>query len=319
MWTSSCLLRHRHRLQNRPCLDQLSKGDLPSKIGRRVAGHVGTIPHSERFICEANHGYGAMKINLQLIAVGWLLVMAPISAGANAAEQPELQIMNPSTAVDVPVPRTKPENPAAIRIQGNLEKIDPIEPMQMRPVYDAEQFDMCVRALRDRNVKFDELPAQVAIPPCGITRPIRVNRLSSGVQVTGKPTLNCATVLALDTWVTSGVQVASKIHLDTQIQTIGISTSYQCRRRNNASNGKFSEHAFGNGIDVVSFSAGDNVLYPVQPYESAEVAAAQFQAQARSSACEHFTTVLGPGSNAAHSNHFHLDLAIRRGGFRLCE
>ena len=37
----------------------------------------------------------------------------------------------------------------------------------------------------------------------------------------------------------------------------------------------------------------------------------------RSDACDRFTTVLGPGYNADHADHFHLDLMSRRG--RSCE
>ena len=39
----------------------------------------------------------------------------------------------------------------------------------------------------------------------------------------------------------------------------------------------------------------------------------------RVSACRHFTTVLGPGSDGYHEDHVHVDLAERRNGFRLCQ
>jgi hypothetical protein len=39
----------------------------------------------------------------------------------------------------------------------------------------------------------------------------------------------------------------------------------------------------------------------------------------RRSACARFTTVLGPGSDGYHENHFHVDLAQRRGDYRLCQ
>ena len=231
-------------------------------------------------------------------------------------------------ATDVPIPRVKPAVPASgptakpnaapsnsVRSAASEE----IKPTQVRPVYDAEQFDQSVHALLERNVDFDELPAQVAKPPCGVTRPLRVTELSNRVKVAGKPTLNCATVLALDKWVTSGVQAAASTHFEKEIEAINISTSHQCRRRNNSGKGKFSEHAFGNGIDVMSFTTVDGALHPVQSHANGEAAAAKFQAKSRSSACEYFTTVLGSGSNDAHANHCHLDLAIRRGGYRLCE
>ena len=32
-----------------------------------------------------------------------------------------------------------------------------------------------------------------------------------------------------------------------------------------------------------------------------------------------FSTVLGPGSDGYHENHIHVDLAERRGGYRMCQ
>ena len=44
-----------------------------------------------------------------------------------------------------------------------------------------------------------------------------------------------------------------------------------------------------------------------------------FQNAVQGAACLFFSTVLGPGSNAAHDDHLHLDIKARRGGFRLCQ
>ena len=36
-------------------------------------------------------------------------------------------------------------------------------------------------------------------------------------------------------------------------------------------------------------------------------------------ACARFSTVLGPGSDGHHEEHIHVDLAERRGGYKMCE
>jgi hypothetical protein len=41
--------------------------------------------------------------------------------------------------------------------------------------------------------------------------------------------------------------------------------------------------------------------------------------KARVSACGRFTTVLGPGADAHHESHIHVDLAERSHGHRLCQ
>ena len=43
-----------------------------------------------------------------------------------------------------------------------------------------------------------------------------------------------------------------------------------------------------------------------------------FQRTATAGACLHFTTVLSPGSDAAHETHLHLDVLERKGGYRYC-
>jgi len=45
---------------------------------------------------------------------------------------------------------------------------------------------------------------------------------------------------------------------------------------------------------------------------AAQSAEAQFLRRLHRSACDVFGTVLGPEANAAHHDHFHLDLAYRR-------
>ena len=38
----------------------------------------------------------------------------------------------------------------------------------------------------------------------------------------------------------------------------------------------------------------------------------------RADGCQYFTTVLGPGYNADHADHFHFDIKSRRNGYRAC-
>jgi hypothetical protein len=39
----------------------------------------------------------------------------------------------------------------------------------------------------------------------------------------------------------------------------------------------------------------------------------------RKGACTSFTTVLGPGSDRYHGDHFHVDVLRRRGDYRICK
>ena len=39
----------------------------------------------------------------------------------------------------------------------------------------------------------------------------------------------------------------------------------------------------------------------------------------RSGACKQFATVLGPGSDAYHGDHFHVDAIQRKNDYRICQ
>ena len=80
---------------------------------------------------------------------------------------------------------------------------------------------------------------------------------------------------------------------------------------------KLSEHAFGNALDISSFTLSSGTTVAVEPAPPAK--SAIFLGKVRSAACGPFKTVLGPGSNADHAEHLHFDLAPRRHGGTVCE
>ena len=94
----------------------------------------------------------------------------------------------------------------------------------------------------------------------------------------------------------------------TQIDSLG---SYGCRPINNQRGAKLSEHAFGNALDIGGFHLADGRKIAVGGgWTRGEEQEKAFLRETHAGACEHFTTVLGPGSNALHYDHFHVDLAM---------
>ncbi|MCG8447283.1 MAG: extensin family protein, partial [Hyphomicrobiales bacterium] len=91
------------------------------------------------------------------------------------------------------------------------------------------------------------------------------------------------------------------------------------RGRNREAGAKLSEHAFGNAVDITGLRFSNGIDWSVSPLEEDdESGAAQFQRTVREVSCGLFKTVLGPGSDGFHDNHFHFDLAQRRGGSTYC-
>ncbi len=90
------------------------------------------------------------------------------------------------------------------------------------------------------------------------------------------------------------------------------------RPRNNVRGAKMSEHGFGNAIDIAAFTLEDGRKVSVLHDYYGSAASQRFLRQVRGEACGEFATVLGPGTDANHRDHIHLDLQNRRSGQAYC-
>ena len=182
-------------------------------------------------------------------------------------------------------------------------------------------FDACIAALGELGAVFSSMdePIRADDPDCGIARPVTVTEVAPGVAFVPPATLRCETALAAAEWVVTHVEPASLVAGRGALTTLELGGSYQCRRRNNAATGKLSEHSFGNAIDVMAFTFAEGDPIRVEPREDEGTLAESFQRAARATSCLHFTTVLGPGTDATHEDHLHMDVKARRGGYRICQ
>jgi hypothetical protein len=95
--------------------------------------------------------------------------------------------------------------------------------------------------------------------------------------------------------------------------------SYSCRRIYGRSEGRFSEHATADALDITGFRLADGTRISVlRDWESGGPKTA-FLHDVRDGSCRLFATVLSPDYNAAHADHLHLDQAERgKVGWSLC-
>lgn len=180
------------------------------------------------------------------------------------------------------------------------------------------------QCLRERRV---EPSAYMSLRPaingpgiCGMDHPLQVTALSGGaVSLRQDAVLNCPTVAATQDWLDAVVQPAAMLHLGARVTEIH-SGSYACRTRNSQRGARKSEHAFGNAVDVMSFTLEDGRTITVARGWRGAPQERDFLREAFVGACGIFTTVLGPGSDAFHHDHLHLDLARHdaRGERRVC-
>lgn len=143
---------------------------------------------------------------------------------------------------------------------------------------------------------------------------IRAIKLKDGGEVALRPSalIRCETAELFADWVREELVPATAAY--SGIARIDVAASYHCRPRNNVRGARMSEHGRANAIDVRAIVMKNGRRFGVDIPDTP----LQLLASMRRSACEYFTTVLGPGSDGYHEDHVHVDYAQRRGGYRLC-
>jgi len=158
--------------------------------------------------------------------------------------------------------------------------------------------------------------AYTALPEQGEGRCLRNDRtvLDEAPLLPDAPPTTCAVAAGFDLWLRQGVQPAAGELLGAQVARIEHLGAFSCRRLYGRQEGRWSEHATGNALDIAAFVLDDGRRVSVAGDWRGEEAEAAFLRRARDEACRMFGTVLSPDYNAAHADHFHLDQAQRAFG-----
>ena len=132
-------------------------------------------------------------------------------------------------------------------------------------------------------------------------------------------TLACPIVSALDRWLVDSVQPAAQRWFGARVVEIKQISAYSCRGMNGNANAHISEHAFGNALDIAAFTLADGRRVTVREGWHGLPEEQGFLRDVEAAACQQFSTVLAPGSNAYHYDHIHVDLMRRESGSVICE
>jgi hypothetical protein len=174
---------------------------------------------------------------------------------------------------------------------------------------------LCRQRLREAGAAFADVPSPAPQDGCALPYPIALRGLPGGIAVEPEAVLNCAMAEAMANFARDRLSPAASEVLSSSVNGIGQASGYVCRPRNGSA--KLSEHAFGNALDIASFRLADGRTIIVAPDLKGE--SRIFVDRLRAAACGPFRTVLGPGADADHANHLHLDLAPRRSDNPICE
>jgi hypothetical protein len=145
---------------------------------------------------------------------------------------------------------------------------------------------------------------------CRVSAPVTL-AAAGNITLTPKALLDCATAATLSAWLQDTVAPKAEAMLGgAKLTAIRVLDAYDCRTVDGIPDAGLSEHARGRAIDVGAFKVGDRwITVGAKDLTEADQA---FLDAVRASACGPFTTVLGPGSDQYHYNHFHLDQQERQ-------
>ncbi|MGX1790442.1 extensin-like domain-containing protein [Bosea sp. NPDC055332] len=231
--------------------------------------------------------------------------------------RPATTTLPPSRPASLPAPAPAPVRPAA--------------PVVVEPGATAE-VSACIRVLT--SVPGNRIrPAGTAVKPdseeCRVVDPVVVEalavRTASGPGQVGlipPPTISCDLARSVSLWLDTSLQPLARGAFGRELTALRVGGGHECRRRNRQTQGQLSEHATGRALDIFAFELGDEKQggTAVSVERPSGLEQIRFLDAVRQSACGAFMTVLGPGSDAAHANHLHVDIQQRRAASsRFCQ
>lgn len=171
---------------------------------------------------------------------------------------------------------------------------------------------LCRDALRRAGVEFTDEPDRT-VGGCTTENAVRVREGITRLAPPA-PVMTCPVALGYAGWERYVVQPIALDLLGERVVRIEHFGTYACRNIYGRAEGRRSEHAGANAVDVHSFVLANGRRLSIQPHFRSDAPRGQFLRRVTDGACGWFHGVLSPDYNAAHRDHLHLD----RGPYRIC-
>jgi hypothetical protein len=171
--------------------------------------------------------------------------------------------------------------------------------------------EACLDVLSASGAAFTPVPDRTMGRGCGFKNVVALKGVRVG-YTPGPPKLTCPMAVAVILWQRKIVAPAAERHLGTQPETIRHYGSYACRNVGGAEQGRRSQHATANALDIAAITMVNGERLTLLEDWDGKAERAKFWRAVRDGACKVFSVVLSPDHDRAHANHLHLDLGRAR-------
>jgi hypothetical protein len=178
----------------------------------------------------------------------------------------------------------------------------------------------CLASLGQSRASFTPLADRYFSAGCSTLGAVRLDRLGGDrgqFELANLGPVSCPLANGLQGWARFGVDRAARQILGSALVRIETMGSYSCRTV--AGTNRLSAHATANAADIAAFRLADGRRISVlSDWNASSPQVRAFLRTVRDSACKRFGTVLSPDYNAAHRDHFHLEVSGDARGRAFC-
>lgn len=165
---------------------------------------------------------------------------------------------------------------------------------------------LCDQVLETSGLRVSRQADSAADAACPLRNVLRVQGAQVGLS--SSFLASCPLAVAFALFERHSLQPAAQAVFGQAVTRVEHLGSFACRNIYNRAEGRLSQHASANALDIAGFRLADGRSISVLKDWPGQGDKARFLRQVRDDACDDFNVVLSPDYNAAHRNHFHLDM-----------
>lgn len=165
---------------------------------------------------------------------------------------------------------------------------------------------LCDQVLAASGLRFSRQADSAPSARCPLQNTLRVR--GGDVALSSSFLASCPLAVAYVLFDIHTLQPAAQAVFGQRVTRIDHLGSFACRNIYNRASGRLSQHATANALDIAGFRLADGQRITVLKDWKDSGDKGRFLRLVRDGACKPFGTVLGPEYNAAHRDHFHVDM-----------